>query len=179
MSFCTNCGEKNPDEKKFCQSCGNSFLTTAATAATATAPATIDRPITATDQPIALTNDDTAADNDVEANKGMAIFAYILFFVPLLTGDSKKSEFVRYHTNQGAILFVATVALGVALNIIFALLRSILWRGYMWGAYSLLSTLFNTLWLAPIALLVLGIINASNGTTKPLPIIGEKFTLIK
>jgi hypothetical protein len=49
----------------------------------------------------------------------------------------------------------------------------------MWGTYNLLSTLFNTLWLAPIALLVLGIINASNGTTKPLPIIGEKFTLIK
>ena len=31
----------------------------------------------------------------------MAIIAYILFFVPLLTGDRKKSPFVKFHTNQG------------------------------------------------------------------------------
>jgi len=47
---------------------------------------------------------------DVEQNKGMAIIAYILFFIPILTGDHKKSRFVMYHTNQGLVLFYSALA---------------------------------------------------------------------
>jgi hypothetical protein len=49
----------------------------------------------------------------------------------------------------------------------------------MWGFYGLFNTLFNALWIVPTVFFFLGIINASNGKTKPLPLIGERFTIIK
>ena len=117
--------------------------------------------------------------NDAEANKGMAVIAYILFFIPLLTGDYKKSQFVKYHTNQGTILFIASVALGIVINILSAILRAALWNIFTWGIYGLFSTVLNALWIVPTVLMILGIINAVNGVTKPLPIIGDKLTIIK
>ena len=45
-------------------------------------------------------------------NIGMAIVAYILFFVPLLT-ESKNDPFVKYHTKQGLVLFVAWLITGI------------------------------------------------------------------
>lgn len=51
--------------------------------------------------------------NDVEINKPMAILAYILFFIPLLTGDYKKSPFVKFHTNQGTVLIIATAVVSI------------------------------------------------------------------
>ncbi|HOE15288.1 MAG TPA: hypothetical protein PLH82_01145 [Candidatus Paceibacterota bacterium] len=43
-----------------------------------------------------------------EKNTGMAILAYILFFIPLLT-DSKKDPFVKYHVKQGLVLFIGGI----------------------------------------------------------------------
>jgi len=117
--------------------------------------------------------------NDAEENKGMAILAYILFFIPLLTGDHKKSPFVKYHTNQGFLLFITYVALGIVTNIISRLLWVMLRGVYTWGLYGTLNSIVNLLWIAPTVLLVLGVINAANGRTKPLPVIGELFTIIK
>ncbi len=45
-----------------------------------------------------------------EKNIGMAILAYILFFVPLLT-EAKKDPFVKFHVKQGLVLFIAEVIL--------------------------------------------------------------------
>jgi uncharacterized membrane protein len=118
--------------------------------------------------------------NDAEANKGMAVLAYILFFVPLLAGTYKTSPFVKYHTNQGTILAIFAVALVIAENILLAILRVILLDVfYIWGAYSMLSLILNILWLAPTALCIIGIVNAVGGKTQPLPVIGDKFTILK
>ena len=117
--------------------------------------------------------------SDTEANKGMAVLAYILFFVPLLTGDYKKSPFVKYHTNQGTILFIASVALGVVINILTAIFRAVFWNWFTWGIYGILSTMLNALWIVPTVLMILGIVNVVNGKEKPLPIIGDKLTIIK
>jgi uncharacterized membrane protein len=116
--------------------------------------------------------------NDAQANKGMAILSYIIFFIPLLTGAHKTSPFVKFHANQGTVLFLFAVAYNIAIGIVRAVLRAILWNGYTWGLWSLISTLFSLLGLVPLVLVVLGIINAVNGRTKPLPVIG-KFTIIK
>ena len=43
----------------------------------------------------------------------MAILAYVLFVIPLLTGDAKRNEFVKYHTKQGFALFVVSVGITV------------------------------------------------------------------
>jgi uncharacterized membrane protein len=154
MAFCSKCGTQVQDGVAFCPSCGGAIGATPA------------------QQP------QQAPANDAEANKVMAILAYILFFIPLLTGDHKKSPFVKFHTNQGTVLFIAALAYSVVLNIIRAILRGILWNGYTWGIWGLISTLFSLLGLVPLILVVIGIINAVNGRTKELPVIG-KFKIIK
>ena len=84
-----------------------------------------------------------------EKNTGMAMIAYIIFFVPLLT-DAKNDSFVKYHVKQGLGLFILamissfTVFLGIGVFI---------------GIFC-------------FVLFVLGIMNAMNGKESPLPLIG-------
>ena len=166
MIFCSHCGSQEQDGAQFCQSCGAPI----GAASTGAAPT----------QPNQYNPHVATQSNDAEENKGMAILAYILFFIPLLTGDFKKSPFVKYHTNQGILLFITYAALGIATQLIRSLLWAILRGAYTWlGVYGMLNTLLNVLWIAPMVLFVLGVINAANGRTKPLPVIGELFTIIK
>ena len=97
-------------------------------------------------------------------NTAMAVIAYILFFIPLLTGDAKKDEFVKYHTKQGLVLFL----LAVLINIIGWIVPFYFW----WRISSLLS--FGTL-----ILLIIGISNAVNGKQQPLPLIGKYSSMFK
>ena len=108
---------------------------------------------------------------DAKDNKVMAILAYILFFIPLITGDHKKSPFVLYHTNQGTLFFILWVAFYIVLGILQYIL---IWVAGL-GFFRFFLWLF---WLIPWILGILGILNAANGRKKPLPIIG-KFTIIK
>ncbi len=99
-----------------------------------------------------------------ERNTGMAIIAYILFFVPLLTGDAKKDEFVKYHTKQGLALFL----LFLLLNVIDWIMPFYFWWTINW----LLS-------LGALVLLIIGIMNAAGGKKQPLPIIGQFSSMFK
>jgi uncharacterized membrane protein len=85
----------------------------------------------------------------------MAIVAYIVFFIPLLT-EAKNDEFVKYHVKQGMVLFVAWFAA--------AIVGAIPFFGWI---------LAQWLMLAVLILLVIGIMNAYNGKKKPLPLIGK------
>jgi len=89
-------------------------------------------------------------------NTGMAIVAYILFFIPLLT-DSKNDPFVKYHVKQGLGLFIC----GVAVSILSWILP---WY-FRW--------IVNLLSLGVFILFVIGVIAASKGEEKPLPLIGK------
>ena len=93
---------------------------------------------------------------DVEKNKTMAILAYFIFFLPLIT-EAKNSPFAKFHANQSLILFLFVVAV----NIIGAIIPFLGW--------------FIILPLGSLAALVfwvMGIINASKGEMKELPLIG-------
>ncbi|WNR42186.1 DUF4870 domain-containing protein [Paenibacillus roseipurpureus] len=96
---------------------------------------------------------------DIQNNKGMAILAYILFFVPLIA--AKDSKFAWYHANQGLTLFLAAVAA----NVVLGILPFIGW---------LLLPFAN---LAVVVLAILGIVAAAQGQVKPLPVIGS-YTLL-
>lgn len=102
-----------------------------------------------------------AQSKDVEENKIYGVLAYIgiLFIVPLLA--AKDSPFAKFHANQGAILFIA----GVAVNVVWIV--PVL--GWIVGFFG---------WIAVLILAVLGIINAANGKMEKLPLIGD-FELIK
>jgi len=159
MAFCPNCGTSIADDVKFCPSCGASASGEANTANSTGAVAQPDP-------------------NDAEQNKLMAIIAYILFFIPLLTGDHQKSPFVKFHTNQGTVLFLVAITTNIAWWILSTILSIILAKLHVsfFGCFlSLVGILFP---LAVLVLCVLGIINAANGKTIPLPVIG-KWTIIK
>ena len=168
MAYCTKCGVQAQDGTQFCSSCGTAIQPTEAVVEQ-------KEPL----QENGVIQKETKQENDAEKNKGMAIIAYILFFIPLLTGDYKNSPFVKFHTNQGTILFLFSVALGITTNILLAILRAVLFNVYTWGIFGIFTTIINALWIVPTVLMVIGIINAVNERTKTLPIIGDKLTIIK
>jgi uncharacterized membrane protein len=102
--------------------------------------------------------------NNGNKNTTMAVIAYILFFVPLLTGDAKKDAFVKYHTKQGLVLFL----LAVAVNVISWIVPFYLWYTFSW-----------ILGLGLLVLLIIGIANAVNGKQEPLPLVGRFSDLFK
>lgn len=97
-------------------------------------------------------------------NTAMAIIAYIIFFIPLITGDAKKDAFVKYHTKQGIVLFL----LVVLLNVVDRILPFYFWWTINW----LLS-------LGTLVLLIIGIANAASGKKEPLPLVGGAAAMFK
>jgi uncharacterized membrane protein len=88
-------------------------------------------------------------------NTGMAIVAYILFFVPLLT-DAKDDSFVKFHVKQGLVLFIAAIATNV-----LAIVPILGW------------ILMPFVWIALFVLCIMGIMHAANGEEKELPVLGQ------
>ncbi|HCU32183.1 TPA: hypothetical protein DIC21_05650 [Candidatus Uhrbacteria bacterium] len=97
----------------------------------------------------------------------MAVLAYIIFFIPLLTGDAKKDEFVKFHTKQGLVLFLTYVVI----NIVHWILPYQLYWSIGW--------VFWLLGLGVFVLFILGIVNAVNDKKEPLPIIGSLSNMFK
>ena len=106
--------------------------------------------------------------------KVFSILAYIgiLWLVGLIAEPHNPR--VKFHVNQGIILTILAVALSVVISIISAILFAI---------SPVLFVISSLLWFAEsvvvIVLMVLGIINASKGIEKPLPVIGSLFTVVK
>lgn len=87
-----------------------------------------------------------------QKNVGMAILAYlgILVLVPLLT-DAKNDPFVKFHIKQGLALLIVDI-----------IASFIVWVPFVgW-----------ILWLGIVVLFIIGIVNASSGQEKELPLIG-------
>ncbi len=78
----------------------------------------------------------------------------------------KDNQDVRFHTNQGLILFITEIIVGV----LCFFLRFIPFVG------GLLSGLLG---LLCVVYMVLGILHAVNGQRRPLPVIGTLFTFIR
>ncbi len=94
-----------------------------------------------------------------------SVLAYLslLWLVGLLA--DKENPVVKFHVNQGIILFIAEIILGVVTSIL-ALIPVV--RLFVW-----------VLNLIPLALAIIGILNAVNKKQQPLPVIGTLFTVIK
>lgn len=103
--------------------------------------------------------------NDVQQNKVMAVLAYIgiLFLVPLLAAPN--SQYARFHTNQGLVLFLFDIVVGI----LTAVLAFIPFIGLI---------VSSLLGLGIFVLMILGIVNAATGKANELPLIG-KIRIIK
>lgn len=100
-------------------------------------------------------------------HKLFAVLGYILpflFFIPLVQEESKNNPFARFHANQQLILLAFLIGLYL-LQVIFSTVL------FMLGI--LIVMLSPLVALALIVLVILGIINASQGKMKPLPLIGK------
>ena len=102
----------------------------------------------------------TIKNDDVEKNKGMAIAACFIFFLPLLT-EAKHSPFAMHWANQS--LLRVFVHISAAVLLVIPILG--------WIAGSLLH-------LFGLVLLIISIMGAARGEAKPLPIIGG-YTILK
>jgi uncharacterized membrane protein len=94
-------------------------------------------------------------------DKIMAILAYIIFFLPwILVKD--RSAFLNFHINQGFILFIISLIGSIVLRAVpFLFIVYPLWN------------------LAMLLLVIIGILNVVHNRTKPLPLIGHFFDLVK
>jgi len=101
---------------------------------------------------------------DIEQNKTMSILAYlgILVLIPIFA--AKTSKYAKYHANQGLVLFIVEFAFSIVSNILLGI--------------SAVFAIFSLLYFAILALVIIGIINASSGKAKELPVIG-KYVLLK
>ncbi len=94
---------------------------------------------------------------DIKKNKGMALVAYFLFFIPLLT-EAKDSPFAKFHVKQSLLILVFGMLVGVAGSIIPIL-----------GWFIILP--FGS--LAILILWFMGLLNALKGVAEPVPFIGK------
>ena len=93
-----------------------------------------------------------------EENVGMAVVAYLFFFIPLLT-DSKNDPFVKFHVKQSLLIVCFSLALYILRYI--PVIRQ---------AIYVISPLIS---LAELAFIIIGIMNALNRRKKELPWIGQ------
>lgn len=98
----------------------------------------------------------TADSADIADNKIFAALAYIgiLFLVPLLA--AKTSAYARFHTNQGFIIFLGWVAIGI-----------VSWVPILGWLIFILGSIFL------LVLSIMGVLNALTGKMKKLPLIGD------
>lgn len=164
MAFCNKCGKEIPVGANNCPNCG---------APAENAQQNAQNAQNAQDfvNNIMNTADTTSQfdPQDINDNKGMSVLAYIgfLFLIPLLA--CPNSRFARYHTNQGLVLFLLELALGVVTGILGIIPIAGLIIG---GLLSAVGGIFT------LVLMIMGIINAAQGQAKELPLIG-KITLLK
>ncbi len=100
--------------------------------------------------------------DDIQQNSLVSIFSYLSWLVLVPIISSQNSGFTRFHANQGLILAI----IETAGNTLLGALSYIPYIGFMFG---IILALVN---LACVVLSIIGIVNASRGEAKELPIIG-------
>ncbi len=190
MKFCKQCGTQLDDAARFCNGCGTACEQPAQGQPAPEQPAPagdfFDNAINKV-KGLNDTPDETATHDpaDIQNNKVMGILAYIglLVFIPAFA--VKNSRFAKFHANQGLNLLILEGAYGIVQFILTLILRAVFPLRYTalfvvtrGGVYGVLIGLLSALWLVPLGLMALGIVNAAMGKAKELPVIG-KIKLLK
>ena len=158
MKTCVNCGAELGDRDRFCGRCGAAQTAPSAAAKAETEGAVSGTPGRTEKQPARFSglleredHTDAYRKEDIEGNTLFAVLSYlgILCLIPVFSG--KESPYVRFHANQGLVLFLTTLVLNMA--------RALLTGLWIFGKVDtyLVSPLFTALNVAVFALTVLGI----------------------
>lgn len=105
---------------------------------------------------------------DAQENKYLCILSYfgILFLIPFLM--KQTSEYVKFHSNQGLLLFILNIGLTIVSSIAGTILGFIPYIGVILSG--LIGLAFS---IVGLVLMIMGIINTANGKMKELPVIGS------
>ena len=164
MSFCVKCGTENIESASFCCGCGSPL---------AEQKVQKEPETTSSDNFWDYANvEDTTSEyteEDISKNRVMAIFAYILFLIPLFA--AKNSRYARFHTNQGMVITIASAAVSFTTSLTTTILRLISWRLY--GFANFINIIGILICLGAIPLTVFGIIYAAKGQAKELPFVNK------
>lgn len=77
-------------------------------------------------------------------------------------GTEQKSKLASYHLGQGLGVFIFAVILNIILGVVISIVPS-------------LAGILSLIGLAPLILLIFGVIAAANEALKPVPLIGKFF----
>ncbi len=152
MRYCPSCKKRVGKEENFCEYCGAMLDNTEEkTPFYKTAFENIIYNLTNTANTTA-----EYSSIDINKNRIMAVLSYIglLFIIPLIKAN--ESPFVRYHLNQGIVLFIASV-----IGCITVAIPHVGW---------IVATVINVI---NFAMLMVGVRNAIKGEAKELPLIGR------
>ena len=188
--FCPNCGLEITGNNKFCPNCGTPIASRTAQPQPTPQPEPQPRyepRYEANPQPQSRPQPQPQpiptpqpAPNPYEVpgempnsmEKTLALESYLGLLVLAPIFGAKQSRFVRYHANQGFVLFLVSIALWILTMVNSALLIAT----YSSGIRVLFSILSIVLTLASIGLFVfaiIGIVNAVKCRMKELPLIGK------
>ncbi len=162
MANCKSCGSVLPENANNCPNCG-AQVTTASDAINNAANAIGE-------QYKKIEGADTTAQYDqaeLKENKVIFVLAYlwILFFLPLVACPDSKAG--KFHANQGLLLLITGIILGVACSILGACLAFI---PFGWIITSIVSSVVG---LFTLILAIIGIVNVINNRVVELPLIGK------
>lgn len=159
MSYCIKCGAKAADGIRYCPECGAEMPQE-------------NKQVYTYGQNTNERRDRTGYffdGDDVQQNKLMGVLSYfgILVLIPVFAGN-KNSEYVRFHSNQGLVLFFVSVIVNLLSgNWVFGLRSLINLSGWWFG------WVFDIVGLVLFVFAIIGIVNACKGERKELPLIGQ------
>ena len=162
MAFCSHCGINVSDGKTYCPYCGQSVKAHVYNNARGEkAYEGNGNAHTADWQDYNRYRDDGFSKRDVDENRIVAMLSYfnILLIIPLLL--KPRSQYVRFHCNQGILLLLMTILISIISK-----------SPFLGGLFGFVGSIFVFLCFA------YGVLNALTGNARPLPIIGM-FTIIK
>lgn len=113
---------------------------------------------------------------DIKENKIMAMLAYLLFFLPLVTEPAKHSRFARFHANQSLVFWIFCVAIMIVTQILNSVFYSMFWENA--GLWFIISLIFWLIYVVVAIAAASGMWRAYKGKWKRLPLIG-RITIIK
>lgn len=179
--FCPNCGTKVEDAIRFCPNCGAEI---AAERPAEPEPVFEAEPIPESPKKklpqftFEMTGNQTEefTEEHVAYGKSAGVMCYLGLPVLAPLFLDKVNPFVRFHVNQGVVLFALEIIVSLVFGILSGLLTLLLsmtgsgFFGVLLGIIGVLEGIFSLLLLV---LVILGIVAACKGEAKPLPLLGK------
>lgn len=112
--------------------------------------------------------------NKSKKNKMYCLLSYVYIFWIVALFSERKDPKVRFHVNQGIILFVVISLIWISLKVVCAVLLSIS------KVFAIITSLLNLLFLIMIVTYIsIGIYNVLKDREKKLPLFGGLFDFLQ